>query len=52
LHVENMPGFLLSFALLGILVVVLVLVLLLSCRSSLKVGVVLLWIWALPQEVS
>jgi hypothetical protein len=58
LCVENTPSFLVSLALLGILIValilvlVLVLVLMLSCRSFLKVRVVLLWVWALPREVT
>jgi uncharacterized integral membrane protein len=54
LRVENTPSFLVNLALLGILIValILVLILLLSHRSFLEVGVVLLWVWALPRDVS
>jgi hypothetical protein len=46
--------FLVSLALLGILIValILILILLLSSRSFLEVGVVVLQIWALPREVT
>jgi hypothetical protein len=49
-----MPSFLVNLALLGILIValILVLILLLSHRSFLEVGVVLLRVWALPRDVS
>jgi hypothetical protein len=54
LSVEDSSRLLLQFAFLSILIIalILVLVLLLSCRSFLKVGVVLLQVWALPREVS
>jgi hypothetical protein len=54
LRVENTPSFLVSLALLGILIVALtlVLILLLSYRSFLEVGIVLFRVWALPQEVT
>jgi hypothetical protein len=54
LSVEDSSRLLLQFAFLSILIIapILVLVPLLSCRSVLKVRIVLLRVWALPREVT
>jgi hypothetical protein len=53
LHVEDTSSFLVSLALLGILIVapILVLILLLRHRSFLEIRIVLPWVWILPREV-
>jgi hypothetical protein len=53
LHVEDLSGFLLGIALLGILIIapLLVLVLLLGHRRFLKILIVLPRVWTLPREM-